>query len=493
MGAVGDARQNAEQAYNAALTGARGGDLTAMQALPGLATAMLAQQRNGAGSSLQAALQAAKAATELSGVGSVANALGVQKDYQAKLYDVNTATLEVLRNQLASGNATVDQLKALGTTLTNVGQMLVDSDKLTVSAVADSSGVIKATLVDTSGRVVGTLDNNSALNLNGLNGQTSILSKLSADQILKLQASNSVQADSLAVQEIATRATGGSAATLTDVLAQLKLPDPSLSLITAQIANGNFAIVNGLTGVVGAINNQTLAQQAEIKRQQDLTKAQKDIEALVNTYRPQIDSLSSSLSAKQAEKAGYDQHIATVAPDYHGWSYGVRWNFDNVWKPGSARLAGEIAQAESALGNMTNTYNSQLEAMRQQIRNLGGVPAFAAGGMHSGGLRLVGENGPELEVTGPARIFNAQQTQDMLRASTAPVSVQNRGGQQGDPALRQLVAEQTAEIVNQRAEIRAGAIATQQLQQQFNRLTRGGLSMPVTGVQNDPITVKVAA
>jgi hypothetical protein len=39
---------------------------------------------------------------------------------------------------------------------------------------------------------------------------------------------------------------------------------------------------------------------------------------------------------------------------------------------------------------------------------------FADGGFHSGGLRLVGENGPELEVTGPSRIYNAADTQRML-------------------------------------------------------------------------------
>ena len=42
------------------------------------------------------------------------------------------------------------------------------------------------------------------------------------------------------------------------------------------------------------------------------------------------------------------------------------------------------------------------------------VPRFAAGGGHLGGLRLVGEDGPELEVTGPSRIYNASQTQQLL-------------------------------------------------------------------------------
>jgi len=43
-----------------------------------------------------------------------------------------------------------------------------------------------------------------------------------------------------------------------------------------------------------------------------------------------------------------------------------------------------------------------------------GIPGFASGGSHRGGLRLVGENGPELEVTGPSRIYNASQTAAML-------------------------------------------------------------------------------
>jgi hypothetical protein len=44
----------------------------------------------------------------------------------------------------------------------------------------------------------------------------------------------------------------------------------------------------------------------------------------------------------------------------------------------------------------------------------GNIAAYALGGDFDGGLRLVGERGPELEVTGPSRIFNAAQTRDML-------------------------------------------------------------------------------
>lgn len=43
------------------------------------------------------------------------------------------------------------------------------------------------------------------------------------------------------------------------------------------------------------------------------------------------------------------------------------------------------------------------------------LPTFASGGDHVGGLRLVGENGPEIEATGPSRIFNATQTRGMMQ------------------------------------------------------------------------------
>jgi TP901 family phage tail tape measure protein len=51
------------------------------------------------------------------------------------------------------------------------------------------------------------------------------------------------------------------------------------------------------------------------------------------------------------------------------------------------------------------------------------LPAFADGGMHDGGLRMVGEYGPELEATGASRIYSAQQTRQMLGGSANDNSV----------------------------------------------------------------------
>lgn len=53
------------------------------------------------------------------------------------------------------------------------------------------------------------------------------------------------------------------------------------------------------------------------------------------------------------------------------------------------------------------------------------IRPFANGGIHSGGIRLVGENGPELEATGPSRIYNSNQLGDMLGERATANEVKN--------------------------------------------------------------------
>lgn len=78
------------------------------------------------------------------------------------------------------------------------------------------------------------------------------------------------------------------------------------------------------------------------------------------------------------------------------------------------------AQASTAqeLALMRGKTAASLEATAATTVQYGvKIPGFAAGGDFGGGIRLVGENGPELEVTGPSRIYNARQTSAMLSGS----------------------------------------------------------------------------
>jgi hypothetical protein len=68
-----------------------------------------------------------------------------------------------------------------------------------------------------------------------------------------------------------------------------------------------------------------------------------------------------------------------------------------------------------------------------QLMHEAGIPGYATGGYHGGGLRLVGENGPEIEATGPSRIYSASQTKQLLAPDNAPLIAELR-------ALRAVVA-----------------------------------------------------
>ena len=55
------------------------------------------------------------------------------------------------------------------------------------------------------------------------------------------------------------------------------------------------------------------------------------------------------------------------------------------------------------------------------------VATFADGGQHAGGLRIVGEQGPELEATGASRIYTTQQTRDMMSGGDSAIFIDARG------------------------------------------------------------------
>lgn len=94
-----------------------------------------------------------------------------------------------------------------------------------------------------------------------------------------------------------------------------------------------------------------------------------------------------------------------------------------------------------------------------------GVPGFASGGSFGGGLRLVGENGPELEVTGPSRIYNANQTASML----------NGGG--SNAGLVTEIRALGARLDMIQAETKAGALNGGKIVKLLDRVTDGGNAM----------------
>jgi hypothetical protein len=77
-------------------------------------------------------------------------------------------------------------------------------------------------------------------------------------------------------------------------------------------------------------------------------------------------------------------------------------------------MAARKLETDSLIETIASTSQSMIDAINAldiqltQVTNVSypsaSVPGFAAGGSHLGGLRLVGERGPELEYTGPSHI-----------------------------------------------------------------------------------------
>ncbi|MFZ6801925.1 phage tail length tape measure family protein [Undibacterium sp. Di24W] len=178
----------------------------------------------------------------------------------------------------------------------------------------------------------------------------------------------------------------------------------------------------GLSSVVDAITGQANAKAAaEAAKAIPNTASSKYGFAGGRSYG--LDAVSTAYTAPSSGDAGkqYQQFYA----DANDW----------VKTIGAATGVGEVESFKAmAASVMMQSFDggfgkdASIQAGKDWLRkqylstygDLGrGIPAFAGGGTFGGGLRLVGENGPELEVTGPSRIFNASQTASMLRSGGA--------------------------------------------------------------------------
>lgn len=178
-----------------------------------------------------------------------------------------------------------------------------------------------------------------------------------------------------------------------------------------------------------------------------------------------VDAVYRDLFGREADDAGRDYwtgQLGSGAVDYSGAVgaiAGGAQGSDLAALVGSAYQAalgreadaGGAAYWEQQISAGNISYSGLQDALKEAARAAGEIPAFAAGGFHSGGLRLVGENGPELEVTGPSRIYNASQTAAMLGGgdSTAAITSLQRTVEGQSAALRSIAKHtmQTAKRV----------------------------------------------
>lgn len=78
-----------------------------------------------------------------------------------------------------------------------------------------------------------------------------------------------------------------------------------------------------------------------------------------------------------------------------------------------------------------------------------GIPGFSAGGNHRGGLRVVGEKGPELEYTGPSTILPADLTRQIFSTRSSPIHQQSGHSAAAAPVSLQVINQSSAPVQGQ--------------------------------------------
>lgn len=144
----------------------------------------------------------------------------------------------------------------------------------------------------------------------------------------------------------------------------------------------------------------------------------------------------------------------------------------------SETMAGTALDVAIARATTAASLQATLDLISDPTKRLGKIPGFATGGDFAGGLRIVGERGPELELTGASRIFNADQTARML-------SNVSGGGAYTEMAaelkhLREVVAELRGLREDQRAGLATVARGTTKAAAILERVTPDGNSLAVT-------------
>lgn len=192
-------------------------------------------------------------------------------------------------------------------------------------------------------------------------------------------------------------------------------------LVAAELKLGHYDVVDRLLSVSDAFNAITSSAKATQDQLLSMLKTS-SFETLVSYQRARGQIAGGGGAASQIEQAIKD--AASNLPEEQAANESaarkarkakaldflnmIISNMTTIRVKGTAGLPDLGIPSFNPISQTYGSYLAQVQAIYDSL------PAFAAGGDHMGGLRLVGENGPELEATGPSRIYNASQTASML-------------------------------------------------------------------------------
>lgn len=222
---------------------------------------------------------------------------------------------------------------------------------------------------------------------------------------------------------------------LADALSVLSKPSESLFSNRVDYQRDFFRTAADLTALSGIADSEISVaekQLAALNSQLDLLQKSFDgeterLDALVSKAQAQIDAINGVDTSIQSVAAALASFKA-AAGSYQQAGMGVSASSiaTGLGKlPTQEAISAALAQAAVAgigandLVSAWNAANPSAQVSTESVVEWArkqGIKGYASGGMFGGGYRLVGENGPELEATGPSRIYNAEDTRRLFAA-----------------------------------------------------------------------------
>lgn len=245
------------------------------------------------------------------------------------------------------------------------------------------------------------------------------------------------------VETAAAQATQAAAAQAVSLQKQIwTLTGDTASLRAAALAEVDPAN-RALQERVWALEDERAAQQAMASAIAGVSSASA---SAVDSLASLSDALRSALGTAGDETAAVTAAARARAQAQLGAALAIAKASGGSVLPDEAAISGALSTVSASSTGMFGSYEDYLRDRLRTANTIAGlasivdarrgIPGFASGGYHSGGWRVVGENGPELEYTGPSTIVSNPDAKSLL-------------------SMDGLVSE----IQTLRAEMRAGQVA----------------------------------
>ena len=367
------------------------GDVTAQGRLAGSATAFLDASKLQARSSVDYARDFAMVQNAL---GATADATDIQvtvADAQLTVLELISSTMTNLLAETAAGNmSNVANLQESYAALLSV-QNEINAAKIAGTLDVD---VLRGTVISATAQQISGVDNvnKSVLRITDPSG-------------LLIGASNAIRTEVINGS--------GYTAKVTDTLNAAT--NPILDEMSAWLNSINTESTIQTDSLIYLLNTAIATNQAasDAANAQMAADAQKALIAQ--------DAIRSATATAEAARIAAETAaaVATSLPNVYSAS---NPNPTLVAARDAAIATAQSAMDAAMMADYGRDYGGRawgraISAAQATLTSAQSLPAFASGGIHEGGWRMVGENGPEIEYTPPSRIFSNSESRGMMAAN----------------------------------------------------------------------------